>query len=413
MNLLVDGVAQKAVAETGRKQKLLIDGHYEDFGIYRIRLDLLYFNDQNDRIATDISRYNASHPHNLISGVQHDAQYNALIHSFIVKSNEARLKTTQRNIQLYGQTNPGVVLADGRVIDGNRRFACLRNIQESTGAEQYFEASILEHTLGHNAKQIKQLELTIQLGQDRPVEYDPIDRLVGIYNDLICIQEDGKSLLTIQEYLHCLGTNSTEADIKADIERAKLMVEFLESINAPFQFYLAKQMNLNDPLKELHKIIKKCRIDEQKDDIKNVVFANLLMQPHGDMTRYIRKVGKVISNPKISSGFLDEQLELTEQVYDTLEGIPVVTEKVINEKIRTQDDLKEDFAHSTEKWVSKADGDATRNRPAQLAEKAYEMLDTIDTNIFKKLNDEQKDDIRNRLDQIQEVLNRIRGELDA
>ncbi len=413
MNLLVDGVAQKAVAETGRKQKLLIDGHYEDFGIYRIRLDLLYFNDQNDRIATDISRYNASHPHNLISGVQHDAQYNALIHSFIVKSNEARLKTTQRNIQLYGQTNPGVVLADGRVIDGNRRFACLRNIQESTGAEQYFEASILEHTLGHNAKQIKQLELTIQLGQDRPVEYDPIDRLVGIYNDLICIQEDGKSLLTIQEYLHCLGTNSTEADIKADVERAKLMVEFLESINAPFQFYLAKQMNLNDPLKELHKIIKKCRNDEQKDDIKNVVFANLLMQPHGDMTRYIRKVGKVISNPKISSGFLDEQLELTEQVYDTLEGIPVVTEKVINEKIRTQDDLKEDFAHSTEKWVSKADGDATRNRPAQQAEKAYEMLDTIDTNIFKKLNDEQKDDIRNRLDQIQEVLNRIRGELDA
>ena len=413
MNLLVDGVAQKAVAETGRKQKLLIDGHYEDFGIYRIRLDLLYFNDQNDRIATDISRYNASHPHNLISGVQHDAQYNALIHSFIVKSNEARLKTTQRNIQLYGQTNPGVVLADGRVIDGNRRFACLRNIQESTGAEQYFEASILEHTLGHNAKQIKQLELTIQLGQDRPVEYDPIDRLVGIYNDLICIQEDGKSLLTIQEYLHCLGTNSTEADIKADIERAKLMVEFLESINAPFQFYLAKQMNLNDPLKELHKIIKKCRNDEQKDDIKNVVFANLLMQPHGDMTRYIRKVGKVISNPKISSDFLDEQLELTEQVYDTLEDTPVVTDKVINEKIRTQEELKEGFAHSTEKWVSKADGDATRNRPAQQAEKAYEMLDTIDTNIFKKLNDEQKDDIRNRLDQIQEVLNRIRGELDA
>ena len=413
MNLLVDGIAQNAVIKTGRKQKLLIDGRDEDYEIYRIRLDFLYFNDQNDRIATDISQYNATHPHNLISSVQHDAQYNALVHSFIVKSNEARLKTTQRNIQVYGQTNPGVVLADGRVIDGNRRFACLRNIQESTGAEQYFEASILEHTLGHNAKQIKQLELTIQLGQDRPVEYDPIDRLVGIYNDLICTREDGKSLLTIKEYLHCLGTNATEADIKADIERAKLMIEFLESVNAPLQFYLAKQMNLNDPLKELYKILKKCRSDEQREDIKNVIFANLLMQPRGDMTRYIRKVGKIISNSKLSSGFLDEQLELAERVYDTLEGTPVVTEKVINENIRTQDALREEFAHSTEKWGSKADGDATRNRPAQQAEKAYEMLDTIDTNIFKKLNDEQKDDIRNRLDQIQEVLNRIRGELDA
>ena len=413
MNLLVDGIAQNAVIKTGRKQKLLIDGRDEDYEIYRIRLDFLYFNDQNDRIATDISQYNATHPHNLISSVQHDAQYNALVHSFIVKSNEARLKTTQRNIQVYGQMNPGVVLADGRVIDGNRRFACLRNIQESTGAEQYFEASILEHTLGHNAKQIKQLELTIQLGQDRPVEYDPIDRLVGIYNDLICTREDGKSLLTIKEYLHCLGTNATEADIKADIERAKLMIEFLESINAPLQFYLAKQMNLNDPLKELYKILKKCHSDEQKEDIKLAVFANLLMQPRGDMTRYIRKVGKIISNSKFSSGFLDEQLKLAEQVYDTLEGTPVVTEKVINENIRTQDALREEFAHSTEKWVSKADGDATRNRPAQQAKDAYQILDTVDTNIFKKLNEEQKDDVRNRLDQIQEALNRIRGELDV
>ena len=127
----------------------------------------------------------------------------------------------------------------------------------------------------------------------------------------------------------------------------------------------------------------------------------------------IRKVGKIISNAKLSSGFLDEQLELAEQVYETLEGTPVVTEKVISENIRTKDVLREGFAHSTEKWVSKADGDATRNRPAQQAEKAYEMLDTIDTNIFKKLNDEQKDDVRNRLDQIQEALNRIREELDA
>ena len=371
MNLFADGFAQNAVLKTGRKQKLLIDGRYEDYEIYRIRLDFLYFNDQNDRIATDISQYNATHPHNLISGIQHDAEYNALIHSFIVKSNEARMKTTQKSIQLWGQKDPGVVLVDGRVIDGNRRFACLRNIQESTGAAQYFEASILEHTLGHNAKQIKQLELTIQLGQDRPVEYDPIDRLVGIYNDLICTREDGKSLLTIKEYLHCLGTNSTEADIKADIERAKLMVEFLESINAPLQFYLAKQMNLNDPLKELYKILKKCHSDDQQEDIKNVVFANLLMQPRGDMTRYIRKVGKIISNAKLSSGYLDEQLEEAEQVYETLEGTPVVTEKVISENIRTKDVLREGFAHSTEKWVSKADGDATRNRPAHQAEKAY------------------------------------------
>ena len=100
MNLLVDGIAQNAVIRTGRKQKLLIEGRYKDYEIYRIRLDLLYFNDQNDRIATDISHYNATHPNNLINAVQHNEQYNALIHNFITKSNEARLKTTQKS-RLY------------------------------------------------------------------------------------------------------------------------------------------------------------------------------------------------------------------------------------------------------------------------------------------------------------------------
>ena len=41
------------------------------------------------------------------------------------------------------------------------------------------------------------------------------------------------------------------------------------------------------------------------------------------------------------------------------------------------------------------------------------MLEYIDTNIFKKLSEEQKDDVRNRLDQIQKALDHIRGELDA
>lgn len=245
-----------------------------------------------------------------------------------------------------------------------------------------------------------------EYGVDKPVDYNPIDRLVGIYNDIV-----DKKILTVKEYAD--GVNQSETDIQREVEKANLMVEFLEFINAPKQFHLARTMNLNDPLKELNTILKQCKDNEKREDLKNVIFANFLMQPHGDMTRYMRKIKKIVSNAKFLDEYLDEQMATTEKVCDLLEETPVVTDKVINEKIRTQEDLKEDFAHSTEKWVSKADGDATRNRPAQQAEKAFEMLDTIDTNIFKKLNEEQKDDVRNRLDQIQEVLNRIKGELDA
>ncbi|WP_151075675.1 ParB/RepB/Spo0J family partition protein [Flintibacter sp. KGMB00164] len=405
MNLLNDGIKSKAVMLTQSTKKLSIDNHTQVYPVYKIRLDQLYFNDQNDRIATWISQYKAEHTDVALESLSH-SDYNDIIQGFIIESNPEAIKKTQNNIDLIGQQEAGVVLTDGRIIDGNRRFTCLRNIEKKTGKTQYFEAVILDHDIRNNAKQIKLLELMIQHGVDKPVDYNPIDRLVGIYNDIV-----DKRLLTVKEYAD--GVNQSETDIQREVEKANLMVEFLEFINAPKQFHLARTMNLNDPLKELNTILKQCKDDEKREDLKSVVFANFLMQPRGDMTRYMRKIKKIVSNAKFLDQYLDEQLGTTEKVCDLLEKTPIVTEKVINEKIRTQDDLKEDFAHSTEKWVSKADGDATRNRPAQQAEKAYEMLDTIDTNIFKKLNDEQKDDVRNRLDQIQEALNRIRGELDA
>lgn len=405
MNLLTDGIKSKAVMLTQSTKKLSIDNHTQVYPVYKIRLDQLYFNDQNDRIATWISQYKTEHANVALESLNHP-DYNDIIQGFITESNPEAIKKTQNNIELIGQQEAGVVLTDGRIIDGNRRFTCLRNIEKKTGKTQYFEAVILDHDIRNNAKQIKLLELMIQHGVDKPVDYNPIDRLVGIYNDIV-----DKKILTVKEYAD--GVNQSETDIQREVEKANLMVEFLEFINAPKQFHLARTMNLNDPLKELNTILKQCKDNEKREDLKNVIFANFLMQPHGDMTRYMRKIKKIVSNAKFLDEYLDEQMATTEKVCDLLEETPVVTDKVINEKIRTQEDLKEDFAHSTEKWVSKADGDATRNRPAQQAEKAFEMLDTIDTNIFKKLNEEQKDDVRNRLDQIQEVLNRIKGELDA
>ena len=405
MNLLTDGIKSKAVMLTQSTKKLSIDNHTQVYPVYKIRLDQLYFNDQNDRIATWISQYKAEHTDVALESLGH-SEYNDIIQGFIIESNPEAIKKTQNNIDLIGQQEAGVVLTDGRIIDGNRRFTCLRNIEKKTGKTQYFEAVILDHDIRNNAKQIKLLELMIQHGVDKPVDYNPIDRLVGIYNDIV-----DKKLLTVKEYAD--GVNQSETDIQREVEKANLMVEYLEFINAPKQFHLARTMNLNDPLKELNTILKQCKDDEKREDLKSVVFANFLMQPRGDMTRYMRKIKKIVSNAKFLDRYLDEQMETTEKVCDLLEETPVVTEKVINEKIRTREDLKEDFAHSTEKWVSKADGDATRNRPAQQAEKAYEMLDTIDTNIFKKLSEEQKDDVRNRLDQIQKALDHIRGELDA
>ena len=55
MSLLEEGIATGNVLPTGRKEKHSIDNVTRDFDIYRIKCDLLFYNDQNDRIATWVS----------------------------------------------------------------------------------------------------------------------------------------------------------------------------------------------------------------------------------------------------------------------------------------------------------------------------------------------------------------------
>lgn len=60
MSLLEEGIATGNVLPTGRKEKHSIDNVTRDFDIYRIKCDLLFYNDQNDRIATWVSEYNSA-----------------------------------------------------------------------------------------------------------------------------------------------------------------------------------------------------------------------------------------------------------------------------------------------------------------------------------------------------------------
>ena len=116
-------------------------------------------------------QYKADNKINSID-MKNKEEYNNIIHQFITESNPKALSKTQKNIALVGQEQPGVVLADGRIVDGNRRFTCLRNIQEETGNTQYMNAVILERDITGNAKEIKMLELYLQHGVDKPVDYE-------------------------------------------------------------------------------------------------------------------------------------------------------------------------------------------------------------------------------------------------
>lgn len=402
MDLLKDGIAQHMVEKTTLTRKLTLDGLTRAYTVYKVRLDQLYYNEQNDRIATWISQYKSQHDGNP-PDFSNREKYNAIIEQFIIESNPDAIRKTQTNIEMVDQREPGVVLSDGRIIDGNRRFTCLRRLADKNDRFRYFETVILDRNIKNSAKQIKLLELSIQHGEESKVDYNPIDRLVGVYNDII----DTK-LLTVEEYAR--STNESESDVRKHVELAKLMIEFLEFINAPKQFYIARDLQLYYPLEELSKLMKKCASDDDVEDLKNAVFTNILMRTSGDMTRFVRHIKSVIGT-EYQDEFLQEQQDIAAQVIETLPPQGKVTTDVLRETVRSNVEAVQELERSMDKALTKAKKTETKNRPVQLAEKATTFLESIDTNIFAKLNDSELQRLNRQLDRLEDTLRTIREHL--
>lgn len=159
-------------------------------------------------------------------------------------------------------------------------------------------------------------------------------------------------------------------------------------------------------------MLNKINDDDKKEDLKNSVFAQLLVQPMGDTRRYIRKIKDIVRNGKFLDEFLIEQNNCVEKVCEVLEKVPKVTDLEIS-KIRADEEIKNEFLHNTEKFLNKVAGDETRNHPVNQVDKAIDILDTIDQNIFSKLNKEQKDNVLYKLDSLKEMILELRGSLDV
>ena len=184
------------------------------------------------------------------------------------------------------------------------------------------------------------------------------------------------------------------------------MVEFLEFINAPKQFYIARDLQLYTPLDELLKLIRKCREDEA-EDLKIAVFNNILMQTSSDTSRFIRGI-KAIVGSDYQEEFLEEQKELAAKVIDTLPPVGKMDTTAIREIVRNNDDITRELEGSMEKTLTKVRKNETRNRPVQLAEKATTFLESIDVNILTKLNDSEITRLDRQLGRLEQVIAQLR-----
>lgn len=397
LNLLRDGM-NGLVKPTGLSKKLTLAGETKAYPVYQVRLDALYYNDQNDRIATWISQYNSEHGADMLGALKRD-QFNDTIECFIVQSNPTAIERTQMNIELVGQREPGVVLSDGRVIDGNRRFTCLRRLHQKDEAFAYFETVILDISLENNRKQIKMLELAIQHGEEKKVDYNPLDRLVGVYQDIV-----ESKMLTIQEYAE--STNETVAEVSKRVEQAKLLVEFLEFINMPKQYHVARDYQAVSIFADLQDMLRRNPDKEKADQIKKAVFTNIMMKTVGDGRKYIRNLTAMDKNGYLPA-YLKEQERIGKEIQTRVVQFAPDSKAAIDHFVAQNEDLTDDLEVSMDKSLLKAKIKETRSKPAQIVTKSLSMLRDVDTRVIEKLSDAERDKLRQQVGKLSQMVGKF------
>lgn len=396
-NLLKEGLGT-VVEKTNLARKITINGITKAYPVYRVRLDQLFFNDQNDRISTWISQYKSENGDDFFINLDR-ASYNAIIEQFIIQSNEAAIEKTQMNIQLVHQREPGVILADGRIIDGNRRFTCLRKLAMNDEEFNWFETVILDTDIENGKKQIKMLELAIQHGEEKKVDYNPIDRLVGVYQDIV---ETG--LLTVEEYAY--STNETVFEVKKRIESAMLLVEFLDYIHMPKQYHIAREYQLVSVITDLQSLLKKCATPEMKEKVKNAVFTNIMMRTIGDSRKYIRNLSQMMDTGFFTT-YIKDQERIGKVIREDLDEAAPESKRDLDFFITTHEEAAENLQMSLDRSLLKAKKHETRNKPSRIVSKSITLLKDVDTNIFEKLTDAEKENLRGQLDRLTTVADRF------
>lgn len=396
MNLLED-INLGAPVST---KKLSIQGQTKTFDVYRVPIEYLIYNKKNGRIATYVSQFideGKEFPEDDINA------FNNIIEKYIEQSNPDALKKTKANIKIMSQTEPAVIMANGIVLDGNRRFTSLRQLsREGAGAEfSYLEAVILESD-AYTEKDIKRLELNLQHAIESKVDYNPIDRLVDIYRDLI-----EEKVFTPQEYSR--ETQLSLTKVNEEIEIAKLMIEYLEYINQPKKFYIARQQKIDGPIREVAKIIKSKKVDDsQIDEIKEFLFLNVLSLG-GDVSRKIRELKFVFEDKKLSDALIEEidEKEVLDDANDFFES--ETTQKDVSETsiLNLTEDIKNQVTNITEQYVETKKLSTAKNKPIVILNKVDSLIKDIDKDSVLRLNDELRAEFDQILNSIEEQLKEL------
>lgn len=242
---------------TGETQYLRYGGSRHLRKAFKIPTALLHFNIENGRYHTKFLLLRAANPSiNIDAKEQHwhseilkmlKGTWEDSTHGVTTRDDAGPFDGLVEDIKIREQERTAIVLESGGVMSGNRRLAALLTLSEQhpdSDTYKYLIAFIVPGEGAMTGEDRWRLEMSAQLGQGRLVrQYDPVERLLKMKEgvELIKTQDSTKGE---ERAIHLVASDfGTPVEIiKEDLESLKYIINYLESIGHPLEYWLANNL---------------------------------------------------------------------------------------------------------------------------------------------------------------------------
>ena len=384
--------------------KLTYHGERTTFDVYSIPLSILTYNPYNGRIGAEVKSYERQH-HVLDPDNAEDV---AIIEKFLWNSKPDANERTKKSLLEDHQQHYGIVTADGKIIDGNRRASLLNNIwnDDSIPANtkqhtKYFEAIILP--IDADRKEILRLETTYQMGEDAKVDYGPIEKYLKAGD----LRDEGFSDSEIASFM---GVKTK--DVSWYLRILELMNEYLDTYGYTGIYTMLEEKE--DSFQKLESALRGYKnggvtkmwgydVEEDVSNLKIIAFDYIrLGLDQVDFRDIIRKPTKteinasLFANEEIWKRFSEDHFEIVDKVVEEpvdsiirdnpdgdLKRMMRARDTAWKDKVAKS--LNENFNRSRDKLNNKQQA----AEPMKLLQKAYSALSAVDITqpSFKKNSD--------------------------
>lgn len=423
LNLNVnDNYQEWGIKRTAKQKTIILKNSSQEYDVYKIPVDILVYNPTNGRMFMEAKRFENEEHINLATLKDIDPKkYNDEVENLIWSTNEERNLSTKRDIEKFGQIEPGVVLDDGTVVDGNRRFTCIRRLHREFPSDErfaYFLAAIIKVDGKQITRQLlKEYELRVQFGADEKVGYNVINKNMSIY--WLIEKENSFDYTLIAELL---GNGTTAGDVSKICKTCKLVDEFLDYIGKSGEYQIAEDMKIYWPLEPLVTYFMndgKNLTELEKQERKHLFFDYLLTLDVALITQNLRDglIKKVFKDSAETKKLIDEHKEtIGDKIQTIIEDSTDIDD--FNESIkelRNTDEATED-KENYEKVVSKQVAKNQIDIPLKECKNALKSLDNVNVkpliNASNTIANQKLEEIKNALTEIENKVRTLKLQIE-